>query len=159
VRLRRRVSSTVLNPAPSPTSTSPPLPSPSRHPPPFSTSILLPCCSRPYSFTRLGNPFARRAPLPTTDSLLPFSALPSLSTSWPRRHFRYCSPMALFRPDLFERQNVPGALISCGSEREMVDERVREGRKGVLSPSRGRGREQKRELCGSYKCFGASARP
>jgi len=35
--------------------------------------------------------------------------------------------MALFRPDLFERQNVPGALISCGSERGMEGERVREG--------------------------------
>jgi len=69
--------------------------------------------------------------------------------------------MALFRPDLFERQNVPGALIPCGSEREVEGKRVRGGvreKEGVLS-SRERGREQKRELCGSYKCFGASARP
>lgn len=131
MRFRRRVS---------PTSLTPPLrfarPAPLRHfsrapfllsrVTGFTLSTLLPCCSRPYSFPRASNPFDqlhfRRSAIPRSP---PFSA--SAAATSPRRISTVAHPR-LFRPDLFERQNVLGTLILCGSERAREKGRRREER-------------------------------
>lgn len=138
MRLRRRVSPTVLN-------LSPPQPpfSPSRLLSVHSTS--LPCFDLPsalsasprllyclvvlvLTLSREREPF-RSTSSTSDDRLSPafpcrHSSYPRPVSSQPRRHFRYCSPMALFRPDLFERQNVLETLISCGSEKERGREKL-----------------------------------
>lgn len=89
----------------------------------------------------------------STSNNPPFPSPPFSPCRRPRPRPHRISTVAhprLFRPDLFERQNVLGTLILCGSEREGEKEGERKG--DSFS------RRQKRELCGSYECFGAPAR-
>jgi len=158
VRLRRRVSSTVLNPAPSRGSNFH-LPSASLSLPPsflplfYCPVVLVLTLSRGWVTLSLDElPFRRPAPscLSLPLHLLATPTLPLLLThgSLPSGFIREakCAGGSYF---LRKRERNGGREGERGNVRE---------KERVLS-SRGRGREQKRELCGSYKCFGASARP
>lgn len=119
MRFRRRVSPTSLTPPPPLRSLARPLSdiSPALHFPcpalPASPCLLY-CrvVPVPYSFPRASNPFDqlhfRRSAIPRS----PF--FPAAATS--PRHISTVAHPRLFRPDLFERQNVLGTLILCGSE-------------------------------------------
>lgn len=87
----------------------------------FTSSTLLPCCSRSYSFPRVGNPFARQVPLPTTYHLL--RVFPSFSLPPSARHFRRCSPTAL--PAGFIRE------AKCARDSYSLQKRARESEREI----------------------------
>lgn len=189
MRLRRRVSSTLLNPRQTPTPlvvsfTLARLRSSRSH---FSLASS-PSCATPRASPRLlycpvvlvltlsreRNPFARRVPLPTTTSAdhlrhhpplrLPCnprsSSLPSLCR---HRTFSFSLPHATF-PSLFTHDS-SGRIYSrdkmCWGLLFLakVEERKEEGEIGRWRQRDSFSRRQKREPRGSYECFGAPARP
>lgn len=188
MRLRRRVSSTLLNPRQTPTPLSssllpsrgsvlPAVISPSRPPPralPASPRLLYCPVVLVLTLSRERNPFARRVPLPTTTSAdhlrrhpplrLPCnprsSSLPSLCR---RRTFSFSLPRATF-PSLFTHDS-SGRIYSrdkmCRGLLFLakVEERKEEGEIGRWWQRDSFSRRQKREPRGSYECFGAPARP